>query len=283
MAKDIDEFKLFEKQFACFKGDPGTGKSPAAASWPEPYILDLDGRIASIAQYWRGKKKIKYDTIINNYPMLCQKLEGLLGYNPYGTVVLDSVTTLARSLATLIFEARGSGVQRKNEAGQPRVYLNAAKIPGKFEGIAQLEIDDYKTETGGIIQVLDALRAIYDRGCNVIVIAHVVEVTQEQLKGAPKKTRSIMTGGKKIAAEIPVYFDEAYHFYVQGGITAGDRKFIAQTRNGGEDWAKTALPIPDLIDFTDKNLYEIIQESIAGYKRMNPEFFEEKKDETVTS
>lgn len=285
MSKDIDDYQLFQKQFALFKGDPGTAKSPAAVSWPDPYIIDLDGRIASVASYWRGKKKVKYDTIINNYPLLCNKIEGLLSYNPYGTVILDSITTLARSLATLIFESRGSGVQRKSEEkdGKTRTYLNAAKIPNKFDGIAQLEIDDYKTENGGIIQIMDGLRALYDRGCNVIVIAHVVEVTQDQLKGAPKVTRSIMTGGKKIAAELPVYFDEAYHFYCDGGLSLGDRKFKCLTRNAGQDWAKTALPVPDEIDFTDKNLYEEVQRHIADYKTMNPSFFEKKEEKTNAS
>jgi hypothetical protein len=277
MAEDIDDYKIESHMFALFKGDPGTAKSPAACSWPEPYVLDTDGRIASVANYYRGKKKIRYDTIINDFPKLNEKLEALLRYNPYGTIVLDGITTVARSLAALIFQARGAGVQRKKEDGSKREYLNAATIPGKFGGIAQLEIDDYKTENGGLIQTLDALRAIWSNGCHIIVVAHVVTVEMPQLKGGPKITRSIMTGGRKVAAEIPIYFNEAYHFNCS---TLGDRKYEIITRNTGDDWAKTALPIPDSIDFTNKSLYEEIQTHIEIYKKENPHLFEKK--ETVS-
>ena len=67
-----------------------------------------------------------------------------------------------------------------------------------------------------------------------------------------------MTGGRKIAAEIPVYFNEAYHFY---NTPSGGFEII--TKADGEDWAKTSLPLPERIDFTHKNLYDIID----GYRK----------------
>jgi hypothetical protein len=254
--------------FCMFKGDPGTGKTPAAASFPEPYIADVDGRIASVVNYWAPKgKEVHYDSMTNNYPKLCAKLEALIRYNPYQTVVIDSITTIARSLHTLMFEARGAGAQAKDEYDdkdkKKRVYMNAAKIPGKFEGIPVLEIDDYKTESTGLIQILDGCRVLWNdgKGCNIIVIAHVVEVENRDLKNRVTRTRSIMTGGRKIAAEIPVYFNEAYHFYntVSGG-------FEIITKADGEDWAKTALNLPQRIDFTDKNLYDEIDAYRRGEK-----------------
>lgn len=260
MAESILDYDPSGKSLFClFKGDPGTAKSPAAASFPEPYVADVDGRIASIVNYWKPRKKqIHYDTMVNNYPRLCAKMEALIRYNPYQTVIIDSITTIARSLHTLIFEARGQGAQAKDEFDgekKKRVYLNAAKIPGKFEGIPVLEIDDYKTESTGIIQILDGCRVLWNdgKGCNVIVIAHVIEVENRDLKNRVTRTRAIMTGGRKIAAEIPVYFNEAYHFY---NTPSGGFEII--TKADGEDWAKTALPLPTRIDFTDKNLYEEI-------------------------
>lgn len=253
-----------------FKGDPGTAKSPAAASFPEPYVLDLDGRIDSIINYWAPKQKdVKFDTIINNYPKLCEKMEALLRYHSYGTIVLDSITTLARSLHALIFQARGAGAQIEQRRGKDkdgereRVYMNSATIPGQFKGIPRLEIDDYMTENNGIIQILDGLRVLHNggKGCNVIVIAHVVEVENKDLKNRVTRTRSIMTGGRKIAAEIPVYFNEAYHFY--NTAAAG---FEILTKADGEDWAKTALPLPERLDFTGKNLYEEIEAYRKGEK-----------------
>lgn len=265
MPEDILDYQPEGKALlTLMKGDPGTAKSPAAASYPEPYILDIDGRIPSVVNYWKPRgKSVKYDTIVNNYPRLCSIMEGLIRYNPYGTVILDSITTLARSLHTLIFEARGAGAQAREERdqdGKKRIYMNAAKLPGKFEGIPVLEIDDYKTESTGIIQILDACRVLWNggKGCNVIVIAHVVEVENRDLKNRVTRTRAIMTGGRKIAAEIPVYFNEAYHFY---NTPSGGFEII--TKADGEDWAKTALPLPERVDFTNKNLYEIID----GYRK----------------
>jgi hypothetical protein len=270
MAEDIDEYKPEGAALlSLFKGDPGTAKSPAAASYPEPYIIDLDGRIASVASYWKGKgRKIKFDTIINDYPKLCDKMESLIRYNPYGTIVLDSITTLARSLHTLIFQARGAGTQAREDRdqdGKKRIYLNAAKIPGGFEGIPVLEIDDYKTESTGIIQILDACRVLWNggKGCNVIVIAHVIEVENKDLRGRVTRTRAIMTGGRKIAAEIPVYFNEAYHFY---NTPSGGFEII--TKADGDDWAKTAIPgLPERIDFTNKILYD----EINNYRKVEEE------------
>ena len=168
-------------------------------------------------------------------------------------MIIDSITTLARSIHTLIFEARSKGAQVKKD--KERIYLNAAKIPGRFEGIPVLEIDDYKTESTGIIQILDAGRVLWNdgKGCNVIFIAHVIEVENKDLKGKITRTRSIMTGGRKIAAEIPVYFNEAYHFFT--GLSGG---YTIITKNDGEDWAKTSLPLPKEIDFTNQDFYSLI-------------------------
>lgn len=242
-----------------FKGEPGTAKTPSAVTYPGSYLIDLDGRASATVAYWKGKKKFHFDTLVNDYPKLCEKLDGLIRYNPYGTVIIDSITTLARSIHTLIFEARSKGAQAK-EANK-RIYINAAKIPGKFEGIPVLEIDDYKTESTGIIQILDACRVLWNNGagCNVIIIAHVIEVENKDLKGKITRTRAIMTGGRKIAAEIPVYFNEAYHFFT--GLSGG---YSIVTKNDGEDWAKTSLPLPKEIDFTNKDFYQLINEYRGG-------------------
>ena len=249
-----------------FKGDPGTGKTPSAVTYPGSYLLDLDGRAAATASYWRDKKEFHFDTITNDYPALCEKLEGLIRYNPYGTVIIDSITTLARSIHTLIFEARSKGAQVKSD--KQRIYLNAATIPGKFAGIPVLEIDDYKTESTGIIQILDAGRVLWNngKGCNVIFIAHVIEVENKDLKGKITRTRAIMTGGRKIAAEIPVYFNEAYHFFT--GLSGG---FTIVTKNDGEDWAKTSLPLPKEIDFTNQDFYQLINEYRGGQNAQSSE------------
>lgn len=262
MARSIDDVDhLNEKLLCLFKGDPGTAKSPAAGSFPEPYFFDVDGRYPSIVNYWKGKKKIAFDTYVNDYPGIMEKLESLITYNPYGTIVLDGITTLARSLHSLSFKSRGLTKSDEGRRGgrnkEERVYVNQGVVSG-FKGIPKLEIDDYMTENNGIIQVLDALRGDLwkdGKGCHIVVIAHVIEKTNALSKTT---TRTIMTGGKAIAAEIPVYFNEAYHFAVDA-MEVGNRRYLVYTRNEGDDWAKTSLPIPDKIDFTNRSLYDDIQ------------------------
>lgn len=273
---DISEVTFDLATFNLFKGDPGTGKSPAACSWPEPYLFDVDGRIQSTAQYWRGKKKIAYDNYINNYPAIMEKIDKLIDRNPYQTVIMDGITTVARAIQRACFQSRQSGATFRDREGNTRQYINMIANPMTgFKGIPKLEIDDYMAENNGIIQMLDGLRSLWNdgKGCNVIVIGHVISSDQKDLKGRITTTRRLITGGTKIAAEIPIYFNEAYHFNVEA---YADRKFQIYTRNEGDDWAKTSLPIPDKIDFTNKNLYNDIQWFIK-----NPEKWQ-KQDEPVT-
>ena len=264
---DISEVSFDLKGFHLFKGDPGTGKSPAACSWPEPYLFDVDGRIQSVAQYWRGKKKIAYDNYINNYPGIMDKIDKLTDRNPYGTLIMDGITTVARSIQRACFDSRLPGAKFRDSSGTEREYKNMiTNAKTGFKGVPKLEMDDYMAENNGIIQMLDGLRSLWNdgKGCNVIVIGHVITSEQKDLKGRITTTRRLITGGTKIAAEIPIYFNEAYHFNVE---SFGNRKYQIFTRNEGDDWAKTTLPIPDKIDFTDRNLYDDIQWFIAEWKK----------------
>ena len=90
-------------------------------------------------------------------------------------------------------------------------------------------------------------------------------------------------GAKKTVAEVPAYFDEAYHFDVNTGAD-GNPQYRVLTRNIGEDWAKTALPLPNEIDFTARPdgvdhpsrfglLYPIIMGHVNAYNNQNGEAF----------
>lgn len=236
--------------FALFKGDPKTGKDIAAHSFAEGgplYTFDLDSRMESVAAYFTKTvprpdivKNIQYDRFTDFFS-IHQRLEMLKLNCPYKTVVMSSLTSLARKsmntmLSTRKPAARGDKGESKNRGG---IILH--------------ELEDFGGEANAIMMTLDSLLVISLKfNVNVILTAHIIEPQP----GAFRPMRTLLTGGKKIAAEIPVPFNEIYHFYVvtSGGMEIGandtERRYVALTASLGTDWASTALGLPEKIDFT---------------------------------
>jgi len=279
-----------DKLICMFKGDPGTGKTIAAASFSngedDIYFFDLDQRMRPLLLHYGHpelvgyKNHIKFDTYsgATAWADLCTKLDSLISYNPYSALVMDSLTALSRMLISLMLTARG-------EAGKQKL---------KKGGVAMTNIEDYSGEANGINQVIDALRVISgaDTGtakCHIIMTAHVIQVSEKTREGKVSLSRFLVnSGAKKTVAEIPAYFDEAHHFDVGIGPN-GRAQYRTLTHNVGTDWAKTALPLPDEIDFTavpkvdgQDNpsfhrkhglYYPIIQEHLGNYKQQTLEDF----------
>lgn len=286
MPSDLEGMTIGGKQVALFKGDPGTGKTIAAASYSggkdDIYFFDLDQRIRPLVLHFahpdlRGyKKAIKFDTYSGEtaWGDLCKKLDSLISYNPYAMICMDSLTALSRMLISLMLTARGDAGKQKLKAG----------------GVALTQIEDYSGEANGINQVLDAMRVISGRDattegkCHVILTAHVIQVSEKNRAGAVSVSRFLVNAGaKKTVAEVPAYFDEAYHFDVQTGPD-GNPQYRIITRNIGEDWAKTALPLANEIDFTARPgaatpperfglLYPLIMEQVNLFLGQNDESF----------
>lgn len=246
-AKDL---VVGERMFALYKGDPGTGKSTAAASFPEPYFFDLDGRIRGVTLMHPGKDII-YDSFFNNFPGMIRKLSELVNYNPYGTIVFDSLTSFSRTTMSHMIKAR---------------VADAADIKKRLQrgGLDVSQIDDYQGETAAIVQLMDAMREL-NKKCHVLMIAHCVDVVERNIKNQTQTVlRQLLTGGKKIAAEIPAYFDEAYHFYSRPDLSGGNPDYFVSTSAAGFDWAKTALPLPKEITWTKQNFYEVLTNLLKG-------------------
>jgi hypothetical protein len=200
---------------------------------------------------------IEYDRFTDFFS-IHQKLEKLKEYCPYKTVIMSSLTSLARKsmntmLATRTPAAKGSKGESKNRGG---IILH--------------ELEDFGGEANAIMMTLDALLVISLKfNTNIIMTAHIIE----PLAGAFRSMRVLLTGGKKVAAEIPVNFNEAYHFFVvtSGGMEIGandtDRRYVALTASVGIDWAATALGLSEKIDFTAKYtsglFYEEMMNSIV--------------------
>jgi len=243
--KDID---ISKKYLALFKGEPGTGKTRAACSFPKPFVFDFDGKLA-VAKNIFPDKDIQYESYFNNFPGSMKRLEQLSTYCPYGTIIFDSLTSFARTVLNFMIKSRG---------GKGSLQRGGLDVP---------QIEDYGGETAAMIQLIDFVRLISERGIKVIIIAHVVEISEKNIKTQQTTVaRQLLTGGKKIAAELPAYFDEAYHFYHEGGFD-GKPDFKAYTLNAGEDWAKSALPLPNPIKWTNKNFYDTLIEIVPSLDR----------------
>lgn len=250
MPQITDYYSLGEDKYvAIFKGEPGTAKTPAAASFPGVYIFDFERRIKSVVNYWlrRNKKDIWYDTFNKlQFKEFDEKLDSLISYCPYDTIVFDTLT----SGSDLIL-------------GHIRRLKGMTKDKGKkVAGISVNSIEDYNAEASALDDIVSATRTMSAK--HVILIAHVIQTETKQNLGENAKsiiTRQLMSGGKKVAAKLPGYFDEAYHFQASMDYQDGQSKarYKAYTQTTGEDWAKTCLDLPYEMDFTDQNFYQILK------------------------
>lgn len=250
----LSEFQpLNDSVFALFKGEPGTGKTIAAGSFPDPYFISTDQKVGSLKMYYPDRiEEIKFD-FFNSYWDVYQRLEELQSNCPFKTVINDSLTRTARLAMQHSMQFRPDDRPKGKELGRSKGQL---MLP---------EIEDYGAESQALWQVLYKLHDINQKWkCNVILIAHVVPT-----EGPKGTSRSILTGGKKIAAEIPGEFDEIYHFTVRRGLTSEmPNQYLALTHHEGEDFARTALPLDGAIDFTNGDFYKIWRSQIDSTKEV---------------
>jgi len=254
-----------DRLFVLMKGEPKTGKDIAAHSFAlvgPTYTFDLDARMESVAHYFTRvvprpdiMANIEYDRF-QDFFTIHKRLEELKLACPYKTVIMSSLTSLARKsmntmLQTRAPTAKGTKGESKNRGG---IILH--------------ELEDFGGEANAIMMCLDSLLVIsLKHNVNVILTAHIIEPQA----GAFRPMRTLLTGGKKIAAEIPVSFNEAYHFFVvtSGGMEIGandtERRYVALTASLGTDWASTALDLPEKVDFTAKYTSGLFYEEIMKF------------------
>lgn len=243
--------------FAMFKGEPGTRKSTQALSFPGPqYWFSWDRKMQGILLPLRNwgidPKTIEYDDY-DDWNTARDKLEKLSVNCPYDTLVFDSITSMADMTLRQTLKSKG-GTTRKSGA-----------MAGKqIAGISVNELEDYNAESAAINELISLAKDIqiynhktFKRYINIILIAHVMEVTNKSSDNKMITTRTIVTAGKRVAAKIPAYCTEVYHFGIKKGFVEGQGgKYICATESTSDDFARTALPLPKEIEFGDKSLYK---------------------------
>lgn len=238
-----------------FVGRPKTGKTIAAASWAEQedakiLIIDLDRRIAPIYRFYpKYLDKIRVEPFNSNeYEKLFRFLESLQDKCPYTCVIFDGLTMLAEHLINYMIGLRGGPQGDK----------------GKKKGIIELAgVEDFGGEARGLSQILLILTNL---PCHFIMTAHYIVVENTNvMTNKTTITKQIVTAGKKVAARVPINFDEIYFFDAKSSMVPSEAPiYIAKTQNDGEGFAGTALDLPPEIDVTmkpgSKGLYTKLQE-----------------------
>lgn len=242
----------FDALYVMMKGEPGTRKSTQALSFPGPqYWFSWDRKMNGIYLPMRkwgiDPKTITYEDY-DDWTRPRAKLEQFKVNCPYKTIVLDSITSMADMTLRQTVRLK-YGMTRKS-GGQ------AGKLVG---GIAVNEIEDYNAESSALNEMMALTKDInIELKVNVILIAHVVKAEyRDTAKNVTHISRQIVTAGKNIAAKIPAYCGEVYHFNIKKGFEADARgEYSLLTEHTGDDFARTALGLDREIVFADKPLYD---------------------------
>lgn len=241
----------FEALYCMFKGEPGTRKSTQALSFPGPQFWfswdrKMNGIFLPMKKWGIDPKTIKYEDY-DDWTKPKKQLESFQTACPYKTLVFDSITSMAdmtlRQTTRLKY-----GITRQSGAA-------AGKL---IAGIAVNEIEDYNAESAALQELIALSKDIHIyHKVNVILIAHVVKA---EYRDSTKKTthisRQIVTAGKNVAAKIPAYCGEVYHFNIKQGFVEGSGgDYALLTEHTGDDFARSALGLDREIVFKDQPLY----------------------------
>lgn len=250
-----DEINI-DALFALFKGEPGTRKSTEALSFPMPqYWFSWDKKMRALLlpmkQWGINPTDVKYDDY-DDWDKPRAKLESFRLNCPFKTLVIDSVTSAADGILL-----QGKKLKSGTDKGK------------KVNNIQVNTIEDYGAEDAALSDLISICKDIHGfHKVNVILIAHVMEVSGKSPNGETHISRSIVTAGKRISIKIPAYCEEVYHFNIEksADVSAGG-EYGLLTRHTGDDFARTSLPLPKKIIFNDKPLYnDYILPSMTKFK-----------------
>ncbi len=237
--------------YSMFKGEPGTRKSTCALGYPKPqYWFSWDKKMRALLlpmKHWGiNPADVSYDDYDDwNKPRV--KLEQLQINCPFKTIVIDSVTSGADCILRQTKKMKtGSSKKSGGDAGK------------SIAGIPVNEIEDYNAEDSALSELVALTKDIHTyHKINIILIAHVMEVSFKSLTGETHTSRTIVTAGKRISIKIPAYCEEVYHFNIERAIdTSQGGNYGLLSVHTGDDFARTSLPLPKKIIFGNDNLYE---------------------------
>jgi hypothetical protein len=236
-ARDVTEDTEFLKVMSV--GEPGTGKSVFAGSFPTPgYIFDFSNGIV-------GYRGLDFD--YDQFPMgpigwvefekALTKVKISVKEGKYKTVVVDDLS----AMTDLAMERSLQLDPKRNPAGGPLWQVHYGMVKNLMEG---------------------RLRQILDLDANIVFIAHL-NVIKDETTGNIVGVEPMLTG--QLSTKIPGYFDEVYYHSTRK--EGGDVKWVVQTIPIGWNRARSRISgkqrlLPDMMD----NDYNEVMDYIRGKK-----------------
>lgn len=240
-----------------FVGDPGTGKTVAAGSFPGPMkIYDFDDRVDPLLSFYPMRDDIEYVTVVSakserkdtiTFIEFCQEFMGFQDRCPWETIVLDSMTSMSACCVLYALDLNGEFNLKKGKLPRP-------------------QFDEYKGETATVLKILEVCKSL---PCHLIATAHPIRKLEVTVPGDLESLKTVysLTGyGTKTPSFVPVYFNEMYHFFNQTYGQQGQKpkRFISTVATNDLP-AKTALPLPPVFEVTDKPLYNVLQKFLEEF------------------
>lgn len=237
--------------YIMLKGEPGTRKSTCALSYPRPqYWFSWDKKMGSIKIPQRNwsipDKDIQFDDY-SDWNTAKTKLEQFQLNCPFKTLIFDSLTSMADNTLNQTMKFK-KGATRSSGAA-------AGKLVG---GIPVNEMEDYNAESAALAELVSLTKDIHMfHKVTIILIAHVIQAEYKTATGETHMSRTIVTAGKRIAAKIPAYCSEVYHFNIESSFDVSrGGQYALLTEHTGDDFARTALPLEKKILFGNDPLYD---------------------------
>lgn len=253
------------------KGDNGSGKTVAAASFPGPIkFFMFDGsKLDAVKAFYPNRRDIEYDIYgpremrvkdafgqpvhIKSLIQFAEEFNALQDYCPFATIVIDSFTSFSVTCVTFQLDVRSS-----DGGSKPLKSKGGLVVP---------DFDEYKGETTLVTQTLDVSKIL---PCHVIWTAHPLPKLETTGAGANMKvtkSSSIAAYGAKTAAMAPGYFNEVWHLSVKPNPNPGQGPWRElHTQSVGSEFAKTALPLPPAIDITMKPTFKEVQKFLEEHR-----------------
>lgn len=220
---------------ALFQGCSGSWKTNAASSFPKPYFFDFDRGLKSVRNVpW----DFEYDEYSKKLDQVEIKLKLFENECPYETLIFDSATTMSQDVLIHFATANGHLDQ----------YGNASDKVGLLE-------------YGQRVKWFTAFVAALGRfPVNTIFICH--ETTYKNQDRGILQTRPALPG-EQLPDQVPVFFDEVYHFELTKDSKGGQIAKVF-TSSTGLFVAKSRLGVPNLEFKWGDNFFNILMTHLKG-------------------
>lgn len=252
-------------------GEPGSGKSEFAASFPKPMLVCLHDP--------PGKATRPYLSRGVAQPVERIALEGTKLRIPTQRVLSKKTGKLLIQVEHY-FEGDPENPKAYNRFFKRKDRINEECERGEWatvvdDSLTYLELsarkyDQYKTNpdardprkwygaSGEQVEQMVMMR-FASLPCNVVVIAHVNEL-EDELRGT--LVRNPAAPGKKLPKKLASAFEEFYYCYVDGRGDAA--RYLMQTRMGDGFNANTAIHAPDPCENSYRALWSVWDEENAA-------------------